>query len=79
LRQDENSVLGMVASLIRETDLASHLERSDDDARTIRRMAATVVRLWADTFSGSHVFRIMDTVGEALTLAASLLEQALHT
>jgi hypothetical protein len=78
LREDERSLLGMVASLIRETDLANILDQSDDDAGAIRRMAATSVRLWADTFGGPHVFHIVDAIGTTLTIVADMLETSLH-
>lgn len=68
----------MIASLIRETDLASTLDQSEDDAMSIRRMAASVVRLWADTFGGSHVFYIVDAIGTTLFVVADLLEARLH-
>jgi hypothetical protein len=78
LREDERSLLGMIASLIRETDLASTLDKSEDDATSIRRMAASVVRLWADTFSGSHVFYIVDAIGTTLFVMADILEARLN-
>ncbi|KAH6613053.1 hypothetical protein C7974DRAFT_405086 [Boeremia exigua] len=78
LREDERSLLGMVAGLIKETDFASILDQNEDDARTIRRMAATSVRLWAGAFSSSHVFRIIDVIGTTLTIMADMLETSLE-
>jgi len=77
LRKDERKLLGMIASLIKETDMASTLDKNDTDSYCVRRMAASVVRLWAETFRGIHVFEIVRVIGEALSIAADILEENL--
>lgn len=74
LREDERKLLSIIISLIKETDLADTLERNDSDADCIRRMGVTVTRLWAETFKGVHVFQVVHTIGEALSLVSSDLE-----
>lgn len=78
LREDERKLLGMIASLIRETDMAYTLEGKETDSYCIRRMAATVVRLWAETFKGVHIFEIVRVIGETLSIVADLLEKRLE-
>ncbi|GKZ27072.1 hypothetical protein AbraIFM66951_004538 [Aspergillus brasiliensis] len=77
LREDERKLLGMIASLIKETDMASTLDSNDADSYCIRRMAATVVRLWAETFRGIHIFEIVRVIGETLSALADILEENL--
>ncbi|CAG8894272.1 unnamed protein product [Penicillium egyptiacum] len=74
LREDERKLLGMIASLIKETDMASTLDKNDTDSHCIRRMAASVVRLWAATFRGIHVFEVVRVIGETLSTLADILE-----
>ena len=78
LREDERGLLGMVASLIRETELAGIFEQTSDDATTIRCMAAASVRLWAHAFSSSHVFHIVDVISATLTIVADMFETSLQ-
>jgi hypothetical protein len=78
LREDERKLLGMIASLIRETDMADTLESKEGDSYCIRRMAATVVRLWAETFQGVHIFELVRVIGETLSIVAELLEKRLE-
>ncbi|KAE8386182.1 hypothetical protein BDV23DRAFT_187562 [Aspergillus alliaceus] len=78
LREDERKLLGMIASLVRETDLAYTLEKDENDGFCIRRMAATVVRLWAETFRGVHVFQIVRVIGDSLSAVADILETRLQ-
>lgn len=79
LREDERKLLGMIASLIRETDWADTLESKETDSYCIRRMAATVVRLWAETFQGVHIFEIVRVIGETLSIVAETLEKNLES
>jgi hypothetical protein len=78
LREDERKLLGMIASLIKETDRASTLETNEADEFYIRRMAATVVRLWAETFRRPHIFQTVCVVGDTLSLVADILEETLE-
>ncbi|KXJ88646.1 hypothetical protein Micbo1qcDRAFT_189783 [Microdochium bolleyi] len=75
LRTGERSIVSIVASIINETDLGPLLLRETNSIRRIRRMAAAVVRLWACTFQGAHVFEIMGTIGAGLDLFADMLQQ----
>lgn len=75
LRDDEKKLIGMTMNLIKETSLGSSLYKSQDPAQRLRVMGATVVRLWSQTFEGSHVFKLIDTIGVSLNIAAEILEK----
>jgi hypothetical protein len=47
--------------------------------KRFRMMAAAVVRLWADTFQGAHVFGLFAGIGEALVLYAAMLDHQLDS
>ncbi|KAM0306922.1 hypothetical protein ACHAPM_001500 [Fusarium culmorum] len=75
LRPDEQKLLDMIVALIRETELAELLDSARDHASHIRRLAACVARLWAETFKGFQVFEIVYIVGQSLSVVADTLEQ----
>lgn len=75
LRPDEQKLLDMVVALIRETELAELLDNARDHASQIRRLAACVARLWAETFKGFQVFEIVYIVGQSLSVVADTLQQ----
>lgn len=79
LREDERKLLGMIASLIRETDWVDTLENKEADSHCIRRMAATVVRLWAETLQGVHIFELVRVIGKTLSIVAETLEKRLES
>ncbi|KAF5013636.1 hypothetical protein FDECE_363 [Fusarium decemcellulare] len=75
LRVDERKLLNMVVTLVRETELSDSLDTSGDHATQIRKLAASVARLWAETFKGFQVFEIVHVVGQSLSIVADTLEQ----
>ncbi|GFG17707.1 hypothetical protein IFM5058_08618 [Aspergillus udagawae] len=77
LREDEQKLIAMIKSLIRETDLQDTLDYDEDHSTMIQRLAASVVRLWLGTFRGVHSFEIVDVVGSSLSLVADKLESHL--
>lgn len=46
-----------------------------NDGTKMRQLAAAVIRLWAETFKGSHVFDIVKIIGNGLEGYAELLEK----
>ncbi|KAK3401676.1 hypothetical protein B0T20DRAFT_402363 [Sordaria brevicollis] len=56
----------------------NHQQRSADGSTTdptnLRQLAAAVVRLWAETFRGSHLFEFVDMMGSALESYAFHIE-----
>lgn len=74
LSYDERKLLRMVAGLVQETHLATSFDQSQQDADRIRYLAVSTVRLWAETFKGSHVFEIVHVIGTSLTVIAEILD-----
>jgi hypothetical protein len=75
--EDERKLLGMLTGLVRETELKYTLDYIEDDAMKVRRLAASTVRLWAETFRGISVFQIVHVVGATLSIVADTLEAEL--
>ena len=66
----------MVRSIVNETQFAVSFN-SDEvvEPVQVRRLGVAVVRLWAETFSGSHhVFPLVRVIGGALDIYADLRE-----
>ncbi|KAM0553142.1 hypothetical protein ACHAPJ_007429 [Fusarium lateritium] len=75
LRPDEQKLLDMIVALVRETEFEDLLDSARDHASQIRRLAACVARLWAETFKGCQVFEIVYIVGRSLSVVADTLQQ----
>ncbi|KAI0472430.1 hypothetical protein F4859DRAFT_104330 [Xylaria cf. heliscus] len=74
LRPSEKRLLGIVTSIIKETDYAEILYLPDDDANRYLHMAATVIKLWSRVFGGVHVLEIDDDVRSGLHLVADSIQ-----
>lgn len=67
--------------MLDETEFAVEIRSEADEKnveerrKSIKRLGAAVVRLWAETFKGTHVFSIVRVVGTALEVYAGLLER----
>jgi hypothetical protein len=53
-----------------ETSRSIELERIK-----IKQLGTAVVRLWAETFKGTHIFEIVKLIGSSLEIYAQLLEK----
>lgn len=74
IRDDERKLLNMILKIVREADIVEPLDWADGDANAVRYLAASTIRLWAETFKGFHVFELSHVVGESLTIVANELE-----
>ncbi|KAI1149179.1 hypothetical protein F4825DRAFT_464328 [Nemania diffusa] len=74
LRISEKRLLGIVTSIIKETDYAEMINLSDDDASRYQHMAMVVVNLWSRVFQGVHVLEIDDDVRYGLQLVADSIQ-----
>ncbi|ORY62665.1 uncharacterized protein BCR38DRAFT_346884 [Pseudomassariella vexata] len=88
---DERNLLGMLRRMLDETEFAvpidpslsgggipghpSNMEMAVNDSTKLRQLAAAVIRLWAETFKGSHIFDIVIVIGNGLEGYADLLER----
>ena len=71
----------MVRNMVDETELAMSFEPKDgedpvNEGARIKQLGAAVVRLWAETFKGTHIFEIVKVIGQSLEIYADLLETA---
>ncbi|KAI0445557.1 hypothetical protein F4803DRAFT_135343 [Xylaria telfairii] len=74
LRPSEKRLLGIVTSIIKETDYAEMLYLPDDDGSRYLYMASTVIKLWSRVFGGIHVLEIDDDVRSGLQLVANSIQ-----
>ncbi|CAH0028725.1 unnamed protein product [Clonostachys rhizophaga] len=78
LREDERRLLGIISAIVSETELASAVQSEADEVGRLLRLSAAVLRLWAHTFQGAHVFDIMGPIGAGLDRCAELVVQDLN-
>ena len=69
----------MVRSIVNETQFAVSFRNVEvSESVKVRQLGVAVVRLWAETFSGSHhVFPLVRIIGEALDIYANFREVAI--
>ncbi|EFY94094.1 fungal specific transcription factor domain protein [Metarhizium robertsii] len=79
IQEDEKRLMGIVASIISETELGDKLASETDGVLKVKRMAVAVMQLWAYSFKGAHVFDIMGTIGAGLDICADMLQRELVT
>lgn len=79
LTNDERNLLEMVRSMLDETEFAVSLGSENgiavDERAKIKQLGSAVVRLWAETFKGTHIFDIVKLIGSSLEIYAQLLEK----
>jgi hypothetical protein len=87
---EEKNLLDMVRRMLDETEFAvpidpslggpasgqpASMEAIAGDSTRLRQLAAAVIRLWAETFKGSHVFDLVRVMGSSLDGYANLVEK----
>ncbi|KAI1208253.1 uncharacterized protein F4807DRAFT_461976 [Annulohypoxylon truncatum] len=87
---DERNLLEMLRTMLDETEFAvpidpslsggpghgpSNTDLAANDGTKLRQLAVAVIRLWAETFKGSHIFDIVKVIGAGLEGYADLLEK----
>jgi hypothetical protein len=75
--ENEQRLMNLVQSLLDEAFVGDAVRRELDPSRRCRKMAAAVVRLWADTFQSTHVFGLFAAIGQGLFLYADILDRQL--
>lgn len=51
------------------------MDMSGTDPTKLRQLAAAVIRLWAETFKGTHIFEIIRIMGAGLEGYADMVEK----
>ncbi|CAI0649310.1 unnamed protein product [Colletotrichum noveboracense] len=87
---EEKNLLQSVRRMLDETEFAvpidpslggpaagqpASIEISANDSTRLRQLAAAVIRLWAETFKGSHIFEMVRVMGSSLDGYADLVEK----
>lgn len=86
---DERNLLEMLRRMLDETEFAvpidpslsggqghpSIMDMTINDSIRLRQLAAAVIRVWAETFKGSHIFEIVKVIGNGLEGYADLIEK----
>jgi hypothetical protein len=86
---EEKNLLETVRRMLDETEFAvpidpslsapnsgsGQMEMATSDSAKLRQMASAVVRLWAETFKGTHIFDMVRVMGSSLDGYADLIEK----
>ncbi|CAG9999011.1 unnamed protein product [Clonostachys byssicola] len=82
---EERNLLDTVQRMLDETEFAvpidpslsamSQSEGLANEVTKLRRLASAVVRLWAETFKGSHIFDIVKVMGLSLDGFADIIDK----
>lgn len=88
---EEKNLLETVRRMLDETEFAvpidpsltgpspapgpGQMEMATSDSAKLRQLASAVVRLWAETFKGSHIFEMVKVMGSSLDGYADLIEK----
>ena len=87
---EEKNLLEMVRRMLDETEFAvpidpslsgpgsghpSRVDMATSDSTKLRQLAVAVVRLWAETFKGTHIFELVRIISLGLEGYADLLEK----
>ncbi|PTB77813.1 hypothetical protein M440DRAFT_1438257 [Trichoderma longibrachiatum ATCC 18648] len=85
---DERNLLETVRRMLDETEFAvpvdpslagananPQLEAATTDPMKLRQLASAVVRLWGETFKGTHIFDMIKTMGASLDGYADLVDK----
>ena len=84
---EEKNLLEMVRRMLDETEFAvpidpslsgpgstsGQMEMATSDSAKLQQLASAVVRLWAETFKGTHIFDMVKVMGSSLDGYADLV------
>ncbi|TWU77726.1 hypothetical protein ED733_008506 [Metarhizium rileyi] len=81
---EERSLLQNVQRMLDETEfavpidpsLAGPMDMATSDSAKLRQLASAVVRLWAETFKGTHIFDLVKVMGPSLDGYAALIDKS---
>lgn len=72
-RSEERKLLGYDCSLCQRNTVRLTSAKESDAARRIWSLAVFTVRTWADALRGEHIFPMVNTISDGLSLAADKL------
>lgn len=72
---DETEFAVPVDPSLAGTNSNPQMETATTDPMKLRQLASAVVRLWAETFKGTHIFDMIKTMGASLDGYADLVDK----
>lgn len=77
---EERTILDTVWRMVDETEFAVPVDANGpggpaNDSMRLRLLAAAVVRMWAETFRGAHLFEVVKVMGNSLEAFGDLAEK----
>ncbi|KAK7716451.1 hypothetical protein SLS64_003605 [Diaporthe eres] len=84
---EEKSILASIRTIVDETEYAvpidpslaaqqpSRMDGSLNDSQKLRQLASAVLRIWAKTFKGEHIFELVKTMGHGLEIYSNILDK----
>ncbi|KAG6361139.1 hypothetical protein INS49_009363 [Diaporthe citri] len=84
---EEKSILASIRTIVDETEYAvpidpslaaqqpSRMDGSLNDSQKLRQLASAVLRIWAKTFKGEHIFELVKTMGHGLEIYSNTLDK----
>ncbi|CAM1510774.1 Fc.00g082870.m01.CDS01 [Cosmosporella sp. VM-42] len=77
---EEQALIKMIRTMINESGLFqknafSGIGREDTWQASVHRLSTAVARIWAEIYSGNHIWEIVNTIGASLKIYADTLEQ----
>lgn len=72
--EDERRIVGLVKTMLDETEFAVPVDVSPESLVRYRYLSAGVLRVWATIFRGAQTWAIVDVIGAALNIFADMLE-----
>ncbi len=74
LNGDERRIIGLVKTMLDETEFAVPDELVLDLAETAKHLSIGILKVWATIFRGSQTWAIVDVIGSSLELYAKILQ-----